>query len=69
VTTPDSEPARDIGFPMPVQVQVGRLTLRALAHGTRVGRRGRQVLISQNGRFVWVQAARVRSRTELETTR
>lgn len=54
----------DKAFPVPVSVRVGERWLDAFAHGTRIGRRGRQVLISDGGRLVWVVAERVRMRTE-----
>jgi hypothetical protein len=47
----------DKTFPIPVSVRVGERWLDAFVHGTRIGRRGRQVLISD-------VAERVRTRTE-----
>jgi hypothetical protein len=66
MTTNDDEPVGDVDHPTPVHVQVGGVRLRAVAHATRTGRRGREVLISHSGRFVWVLADRVRSRTDGE---
>lgn len=46
--------------PERVQVQVGGDWLVATALGNRVGRRGRQVLVSCHGHLVWVAHSRTR---------
>lgn len=43
----------------PVLVTLGERTFVARAHGHRVTRRGRQILVSIHGRLTWVASNRV----------
>lgn len=43
----------------PVLVTLGERTFVARAHGERVTRRGRQMLVSVHGRLTWVASHRV----------
>jgi hypothetical protein len=52
----------DAHTPAPVDLRIGGQVLTAFAHARRVGRHGRQVLISHAGKFVWVPAELVHPR-------
>jgi hypothetical protein len=46
----------DAHAPAPDDLRIGGQVLLAFAHARRLGRHGRQVLISHAGKFVWVPA-------------
>lgn len=48
------------GRPERVEVHLGGEWLPATALGNRVGRRGRQVLVSCHGRLLWIPHSRTR---------
>jgi hypothetical protein len=58
-----ADPLGSGGRPERVQVHVGGEWLPATALGNRVGRRGRQVLVSCHGHLIWVAHSRTRRPT------
>ena len=55
-----SDPLGSGGRPERVEVQLGGAWLPATALGNRVGRRGRQVLVSCHGHLIWIPHSRTR---------
>lgn len=58
--SPGSTGAGTSDRPERIEVQIGGAWLPAAALASRVGRRGKQVLVSCHGRLIWVTATRTR---------